>query len=143
MLWLWIGLIVLFVIIEAATVQLVTIWFAIGSVAGLIACAAGLEIWIQFLIFAVVSAVALAVTRPFVKKFTKGRKQPTNADRYIGQEATVTEKISNELSTGAVRIGGLVWTARTVDNSEAEEGERVTVEAIEGARLLVKRRDDL
>ena len=138
MLWLWIGLIVLFVIIEAATVQLVTIWFAIGSVAGLIACAAGLEIWIQFLIFAVVSAVALAV-----KKFTKGRKQPTNADRYIGQEATVTEKISNELSTGAVRIGGLVWTARTVDNSEAEEGERVTVEAIEGAKLLVKRRDDL
>ena len=133
MLWLWIGLIVLFVIIEAATVQLVTIWFAIGSV----------EIWIQFLIFAVVSAVALAVTRPFVKKFTKGRKQPTNADRYIGQEATVTEKISNELSTGAVRIGGLVWTARTVDNSEAEEGERVTVEAIEGAKLLVKRRDDL
>ena len=119
MLWLWIGLIVLFVIIEAATVQLVTIWFAIGSVAGLIACAAGLEI------------------------FTKGRKQPTNADRYIGQEATVTEKISNELSTGAVRIGGLVWTARTVDNSEAEEGERVTVEAIEGAKLLVKRRDDL
>ena len=133
MLWLWIGLIVLFVIIEAATVQLVTIWFAIGSVAGLIACAAGLEIWIQFLIFAVVSAVALAVTRPFVKKFTKGRKQPTNADRYIGQEATVTEKISNEL----------VWTARTVDNSEAEAGERVTVEAIEGAKLLVKRRDDL
>ena len=50
MLWLWIGLIVLFVIIEAVTVQLVTIWFAIGSVAGLIACAAGLEIWIQFLI---------------------------------------------------------------------------------------------
>lgn len=143
MLWLWIGLIVIFVIVEAATVQLVTIWFAIGSVAGLIAYAAGLEIWIQFLIFAVVSAVALAVTRPFVKKFTKGRKQPTNADRYIGQEATVTEKISNELSTGAVRIGGLVWTARTVDNSEVEEGERVTVEAIEGAKLLVKRRDDL
>ena len=106
MLWLWIGLIVLFVIIEAATVQLVTIWFAIGSVAGLIACAAGLEIWIQFLIFAVVSAVALAVTRPFVKKFTKGRKQPTNADRYIGQEATVTEKsFQRELSESEALYG--------------------------------------
>ncbi len=139
MLWIWIGLIVVFVIVEAATVQLVTIWFAIGSVAGLIACAVGLEMWLQLLIFAVVSAVALAVTRPFVKKFTKGRKQPTNADRYIGQEATVTESISNELSKGAVRIGGLEWTARTVDNSEAEVGERVTVEAIEGAKLLVKK----
>ena len=139
MLWIWIGLIVVFVIVEAATVQLVTIWFAIGSVAGLIACAVGLEMWLQLLIFAVVSAVALACTRPFVKKFTKGRKQPTNADRYLGQEAIVTEKISNELSKGAVRIGGLEWTARTVDNSEVDKCERVTVEAIEGAKLLVKK----
>ncbi|HAY73724.1 MAG TPA: NfeD family protein [Ruminococcaceae bacterium] len=139
MLWIWIGLIVIFVIVEAATVQLVTVWFAVGGIAGLIAYAFGLEIWMQILIFAVVSAVALAVTRPFVKRFTKGRKQPTNADRYIGQEATVTEPISNELSKGAVRIGGLEWTARTVDNSEVDKGERVTVEAIEGAKLLVKR----
>jgi len=138
-LWIWIGLIVIFVIVEAATVQLVTVWFAVGGIAGLIAYAFGLEIWMQILIFAVVSAVALAVTRPFVKRFTKGRKQPTNADRYIGQEATVTEPISNELSKGAVRIGGLEWTARTVDNSEVDKGERVTVEAIEGAKLLVKR----
>ena len=143
MLWIWIGLIVIFVIVEAATVQLVTVWFAVGGIAGLIAYTFGLEIWMQILIFAVVSAVALAVTRPFVKRFTKGRKQPTNADRYIGQEATVTEPISNELSKGAVRIGGLEWTARTVDNSEVDKGERVTVEAIEGAKLLVKRRDDL
>ena len=139
MLWIWIGLIVIFVIVEAATVQLVTVWFAVGGIAGLLAYTFGLEIWMQILIFAVVSAVALAVTRPFVKRFTKGRKQPTNADRYIGQEATVTEPISNELSKGAVRIGGLEWTARTVDNSEVDKGERVTVEAIEGAKLLVKR----
>lgn len=139
MLWIWIGLIVIFVIVEAATVQLVTVWFAVGGIAGLIAYTFGLEIWMQILIFAVVSAVALAVTRPFVKRFTKGRKQPTNADRYIGQEATVTEPISNELSKGAVRIGGLEWTARTVDNSEVDKGERVSVEAIEGAKLLVKR----
>ena len=139
MLWIWIGLIVIFVIVEAATVQLVTVWFAVGGIAGIIAYTFGLEIWMQILIFAVVSAVALAVTRPFVKRFTKGRKQPTNADRYIGQEATVTEPISNELSKGAVRIGGLEWTARTVDNSEVDKGERVTVEAIAGAKLLVKR----
>lgn len=139
MLWIWIGLTVAFVIIEAATVQLVTIWFAVGSVAGLIAYALNLELWIQILIFAVASAVALAVTRPLVKKITKGRKQPTNADRLIGREATVTEPISNELSKGAVKIGGLEWTARTVDGSIAEKGERVTVLSIEGAKLLVKK----
>ena len=72
MLWVWIGLIVVTAAVEAATVQLVTVWFAVGGVAGLIAYAAGLEIWLQILIFAIVSAVALAVTRPLVKKFTNG-----------------------------------------------------------------------
>lgn len=139
MLWVWIGLIVVTAAVEAATVQLVTVWFAVGGVAGLIAYAAGLEIWLQNLIFALVSAVALAVTRPLVKKFTNGRKMPTNADRYIGEKAVVTEKIENDLSKGAVKIGGLEWTARSVDSETAEVGEQVTVEAIEGAKLIVRK----
>ena len=139
MLWVWIGLIVVTAAIEAATVQLVTVWFAVGGVAGLIAYAVGLEIWLQILIFALVSAVALAVTRPLVKKFTNGRKMPTNADRYIGEKAVVTEKIENDLSKGAVKIGGLEWTARSVDSETAEVGEQVTVEAIEGAKLIVRK----
>ena len=139
MLWVWIGLIVVTAAVEAATVQLVTVWFAVGGVAGLIAYAAGLEIWLQILIFAIVSAVALAVTRPLVKKFTNGRRMPTNADRFIGEKAVVTEKIENDLSKGAVKIGGLEWTARSVDSETAEVGEQVTVEAIEGAKLIVKK----
>ena len=139
MLLVWIGLIVVTAAVEAATVQLVTVWFAVGGVAGLIAYAAGLEIWLQILIFALVSAVALAVTRPLVKKFTNGRKMPTNADRYIGEKAVVTEKIENDLSKGAVKIGGLEWTARSVDSETAEVGEQVTVEAIEGAKLIVRK----
>ena len=139
MLWVWIGLIVVTAAVEAATVQLVTVWFAVGGVAGLIAYAAGLEIWLQILIFAIVSAVALAVTRPLVKKFTNGRRMPTNADRFIGEKAVVTEKIENDFSKGAVKIGGLEWTARSVDSETAEVGEQVTVEAIEGAKLIVKK----
>ncbi|MDD6463858.1 MAG: NfeD family protein [Clostridiaceae bacterium] len=139
MLWVWIGLIVVTAAVEAATVQLVTVWFAVGGVAGLIAYAAGLEIWLQILIFAIVSAVALAVTRPLVKKFTNGRRMPTNADRFIGEKAVVTEKIENDLSKGAVKIGGLEWTARSVDSETAEVGEQVTVEAIEGAKLIVRK----
>lgn len=139
MLWVWIGLIVVTAAVEAATVQLVTVWFAVGGVAGLIAYAAGLEFWLQILIFAIVSAVALAVTRPLVKKFTNGRRMPTNADRFIGEKAVVTEKIENDLSKGAVKIGGLEWTARSVDSETAEVGEQVTVEAIEGAKLIVRK----
>ena len=139
MVWGWIGVVVVTAAIEAATVQLVTVWFAVGGVAGLIAYAAGLEIWLQILIFAIVSAVALAVTRPIVKKFTNGRRMPTNADRFIGEKAVVTEKIENDLSKGAVKIGGLEWTARSVDSETAEVGEQVTVEAIEGAKLIVRK----
>ena len=139
MLWVWIGLIVVTAAVEAATVQLVTVWFAVGGVAGLIAYAAGLEIWLQILIFAIVSAVALAVTRPLVKKFTNGRRMPTNAERFIGEKVVVTEKIENDLSKGAVKIGGLEWTARSVDSETAEVGEQVTVEAIEGAKLIVRK----
>ncbi len=138
MLWFWIVLIVALVVIEAVTVQLVTIWFAVGAVGGLIASAFNLDIWLQVLIFVAVSAITLLVTRPLVKRFTKTDKQPTNADRFIGQTAVVTEPIDNIHGKGAVVIGGLEWTARTADGSEVEKDALVTVEKIEGAKLIVK-----
>lgn len=139
MLWFWLVLIVALVVIEAATVQLMTIWFAVGAIAGLIACAFKLQIWLQILIFVGVSAVALVATRPFVKRFTKVDKEPTNADRYIGKNAVVVEAIDNIHGKGAVTIGGLEWTARTTDGSTVEKDEIVTVESIEGAKLIVKK----
>ncbi|MBO5422124.1 MAG: NfeD family protein [Clostridia bacterium] len=138
MLWLWIALIVAFVVIEAVTVQLVTIWFAVGSIGGLIASALNLDIWIQVLVFVAVSAITLLATRPFVKRFTGSRKEPMNADRYIGKNAIVVEPIDNIHSKGAVKIAGLEWTARTTDGTVIEKDEIVTVEAIEGAKLIVK-----
>lgn len=138
MLWFWILLIVALVIIEAVTVQLVTIWFAVGAVGGLIASAFNLDIWIQILIFVTVSAITLIATRPLVKRFTKTNKEPTNADRYIGQTAVVTEPIDNIHGKGAVTVGGLEWTARTVNGAAVEKDALVTVEKIEGAKLIVK-----
>ena len=139
MLWVWIALIVAFVVIEAATTQLVTVWFAVGAVGGLIAYAFGLEFWLQAVIFVAVSAITLLATRPFIKRFTKSQKQPTNADRYVGKEAVVVEPIDNLHSKGAVAVGGLEWTARTSDGTPVQKDEVVTVEAIEGAKLIVKK----
>lgn len=138
MLWIWIAAIVIFIIIEALTVQLVTIWFAVGAVGGLIASLFNLPVWGQALVFIAVSAVTLIVTKPFVKRFTQNKKQPTNADRLIGQQAVVTEPIDNIMSKGAVTVGGLEWTARTSDGCKAEKDTVVTVEKIEGAKLIVK-----
>ena len=138
MLWAWIAAIVVFVVIEAATTQLVTVWFAVGAVGGLFANIFNLPIWSQILIFIAVSAITLVITKPLVKRFTETKKQPTNADRLIGKQAVVTEPIDNILGKGAATINGLEWTARSSDGSNIEKDAVVTVEAIEGAKLIVK-----
>ena len=139
MVWIWVALLAAFVIIEASTAQLLTIWFAVGSLAALITTFITDNIVIQVIVFVVVSAIALAVTRPLVKKMTQAKKQPTNADMYIGKEAVVTEDINNLEAKGLVKVGGSIWTARTeVDNYTIPAGSHVTVIKIEGVKLIVR-----
>ena len=134
----WIVLLVVLIIIEAVTAQLVTIWFAAGAAAALVAELCGLEQWLQWVIFIAVSAVALVATRPLVKKITNKTVQPTNADRCIGQTAVVTEDIINIDGKGQVNVNGVTWTARSSDGSVIKKDERVTVEKIEGVKLIVR-----
>ncbi len=134
----WIVLLVVLIIIEAVTAQLVTIWFAAGAAAALVAELCGLEQWLQWVIFIAVSAVALVATRPLVKKITNKTVQPTNADRCIGQTAVVTEDIVNIDARGRVNVNGITWTARSSDGSVIKKDERVTVEKIEGVKLIVR-----
>ena len=91
------------------------------------------------LLFVVVSAVALAATRPLVKKLSAGRITPTNADRVLGQTAKVTETIDNDDSTGAVYADGKTWTARSADGQTIPAGAQVEIERMEGVKLFVKR----
>lgn len=137
MIWIWLGAIVLFGVVEAATAGLVSIWFVAGALAALIAALLGANIWVQMVVFVVVSAAALALTRPLVKKIAAGRAVPTNADRVLGREAKVTETIDNENSTGAVYVDGKTWTARSVDGDVIPVGEQVEVSSMEGVKLLV------
>ncbi len=134
----WIVLLVVLIIVEAVTAQLVTIWFAAGAAAALIAELCGLQQWLQWVIFIAVSAIALIATRPLVRKVTKKTVQPTNADRCIGQTAVVTEDIDNVEGKGQVHVNGVTWTARSSDGTVFRKDERVTVEKIEGVKLIVK-----
>lgn len=134
----WIVALIAFVIIEALTAQLLTIWFAVGSVAALIAEMLGAEVWLQWTVFVAVSAVVLIATRPFVKKLTKQKLQPTNADRCIGEIAVVTEKIDNIAGKGAVKVNGIEWSARTQSGETIESGNTVKVIKIDGVKLIVE-----
>ena len=117
---------------------LVSIWFAIGSLAALLSAALHAPVWLQVVWFLLVSVAALAVTRPLAKKYVNARTQPTNADRIIGKECVVREPIDNLQGTGAVAVDGKVWTARMEeDGLTAREGEVVVARRIEGVKLIV------
>ena len=133
----WVVVMVVFLVVEAATAGLTCIWFAIGALAALIAALFGAPIWLQLVWFFVVSVVTLYFTRPLVLKYVNSRSQPTNADMVIGKEALVTEAIDNVESAGAVAVGGKVWTARSENGEPIEVGSIVTVLRIEGVKLIV------
>lgn len=136
----WVAALVVFLIVEAVTAGLVSIWFVFGSLVALICAALGAAVWLQIFWFVIVSVATLILTRPLVKRYVDSRSVATNADRSIGRAAVVTERIDNLAATGAVKLDGVVWTARSTDDAVAiETGERVTVRAIEGVKLIVER----
>ena len=117
-------------------------WLAAGvllGVAALIAAVCGGPLWLQLVLFFTVSVAALAVTRPLVTKLMKKDIKPTNADRVLGGVARVTERIDNDVPTGAVYIDGKTWTARSADGSAIEKDEMVRILRMEGVKLYVEK----
>lgn len=112
---LWLALIVVFAVIEGATTALTTVWFIGGALAALAAALLHAELWLQITLFFAVSVVLLTALRPLVKKYLRPRTVRTNAAGNIGREAIVTEAIDNLHETGAVRLSGVEWTARSAD----------------------------
>ena len=135
----WLIALIVFLVIEAATLGLATIWFAGGALVALIAAMCGAGLGIQVASFLVVSLVLLIFTRPFAVRFLSKDTLKTNVDRVIGMEGVVTEEISNLAGTGKVSLGGYIWTARTEN-----EGGTIPVDAVvavlrvEGVKLIVK-----
>ena len=133
----WAAAIVVFLVVEGMTAGLITIWFAVGALAALLAALFGAPIWLQLVWFFVISIAALFFTRPLAKKYLNSKTQATNADMYIGKECVVLETIDNVAGTGAVKVAGKVWTARSADGAVIREGARAEALRIEGVKLIV------
>ena len=133
----WLVLMVLLLIVEAATAGLTCIWFALGALAALISALFGAQLWLQFAWFIVVSVVTLWFTRPLAIKYLNSRKVATNADRVVGAEGVVTEPIDNLAGTGAVKLEGKEWTARCDSGVNIAKDAVVIVKRIEGVKLIV------
>ncbi len=134
----WIIAAVVFGIIEAATVTLVTVWFAVGAVAAAIAAQCGLAVIWQVGIFVIVSGVLLCLTRPLFKKFMVKKPQRTNADRFIGREGVVISLIDKINNTGQVKVSGMIWSAVSYDGEDIAENTSVEVMDIKGVKLVVR-----
>lgn len=134
----WLIIAVVLGVMEAVTVSLISVWFAIGALAAIIPAYFGVPVWGQILVFLAVSAIAFAFTKRFFKDVVKVKKQPTNSDSLIGTEGIVTAEINNLEGRGKVYISGLTWSAKSFDGETIPEGAVVTVEKIEGVTLFVK-----
>lgn len=135
----WLIAFVILVFIELTTVNLLTIWFALGAVAAMISVSFTDSILIQSLVFVIVSIVALFVTKPLIKKFKVNEKTPTNSDRVIGKRAEVTKKITAD-EYGEVKIFGNYWTAAS--DSTINVGTKVIIKDIEGVKLIVDKEEE-
>lgn len=136
----WLVAMVVLLIVEALVPGLVSIWFAIGALAALIAALLNAPLWLQMVWFLAVSVATLVLTRPLAQRYVNSRTQPTNADALIGKDCIVTEDIDNLAGSGAVKIGGKVWTARSEDeNTHFAAGDVVTAVKIEGVKLIVRK----
>lgn len=138
--WVWLGVIVAAIVTEASTFALVAVWFIPSALISLLLSIFKLPLWLQATVFLASSVLLIIFLKPFVKKVLKVNYSPTNADTVIGKTGTVIEKIDNVAATGAVKIDGKVWTARSErDNITIDEGTLVKAMAIEGVKLICKK----
>lgn len=135
----WFIAFVILLIIEMVTINLVSIWFAIGAIASMITTFITDSILIQIVVFLIVSVISLLLTKPLMKKFKKFDFQPTNSDRVIGKIGEVVKKISKN-EYGEVKVFGNIWTATSDDVIDV--GSKVKVVSIDGVKLIVKKEEE-
>lgn len=135
----WLILIAVMLVIEIFTLGLTTIWFGIGAVAAAIASGLGAPLWLQVLLFCLISVLVMLLVRPFAMKVMNKERLKTNIEEILGLQGEVLERIDNQKEQGVVRLRGVEWMARSVDGNSIEEGELVTVESIVGVKLMVRK----
>ncbi len=125
------------VVAELMTNQLVSIWFAAGAATAFVSVLFGANLWIQLVVFVVVSVLLLIATRPILKKFRLDKSQPTNMELDVGKKAVVIEEINNSIGKGRVKLSGVDWKAVSDDDSVIAKDSIVTVKEVNGSKLIV------
>lgn len=134
----WFVTFILLLMLELGTIQLVSIWFALGAV---VTCFFSLfvdHIVLQITVFIIASVISLLLTKPFIRKLKDRKIVATNLDRVIGEKAVVLQEIC-PYHSGSVRVLGSIWTA--VSDEEIPVDCEVIIERIEGVKVVVRKID--
>lgn len=134
----WLIGIAVFLILEAATYQMISIWFAAGALGGFIVSLCGGGFYIQMTVFLIITFVLILLVRPLSLKLVKPKNIRTNAGSLIGKTVLITQEVDNFKGTGQGKTEGMFWTIRSIDDEIIPEGELATVEEIQGVKLIVK-----
>ena len=133
----WLIMMVILILMEAATVSLVSIWFAGGALTAILVSVLGGKLWLQVAVFFVVSVGLLILLRPVLRKHFNPKLQKTNVDAVIDATGMVTAEINNVMATGTVKIGSMEWTARSTSGENIPADTLVKVDRIEGVKVFV------
>ena len=133
----WLILSVIFLIVEASTVGIVSAWFAAGALCAMGAALLEWELWIQIAVFAVVSVLLLLSLRPILRKYFTPRLTRTNVDAVIGTQGLVMETVDNLEGTGRIKLGGMEWSARSTNGQKLPVGTLAKVDKIEGVKVFL------
>jgi membrane protein implicated in regulation of membrane protease activity len=134
----WIGVAVVLALIEAATLGLTTIWFAIGAVVAVFAALLDQSFFAQVAVFFAVSALTLIFTRPVAVKRLALRREKNVTEQMEGKAGILTEAVP-PFGTGLVKVGGVLWTAVGEEPARGlEKGVPIVVVRIEGVKLVVR-----
>ena len=138
---LWSLLIIITVIIEFETADLVTVWFTIGAAGALISAAFDASPLMQIGIFVVISIILLLLTKPLTKNLAQKNIVRTNADRVVGMIGTVTKEVVPD-TIGEVSVGNVLWRATSQSPHSFKVGEKVSIDAISGTKLIISKIDN-
>lgn len=138
----WIAAIIAFAVLELVTYQLVSVWFIIGALGGLIMRLLGFDFAVQMIVFLVISIASLCALRPMSMKLLKHDGLKTNAESLIGKEILITQTVDNINGSGEGIINGMTWTVRGKDNAVIPDKCVAVIERIEGVKLIVSVKDE-
>lgn len=134
----WVGILIVLIIAEAATVNMISIWFAVGSLAAIVAASLGAQIWLQVLLCLLTGSILLLFTRKWALERVNAKRVHTNLDRVIGEVGVITETVENIQGTGTVKVQGKLWTARSQSGEKISVNVSVKILRIDGVKLWVE-----